>query len=248
MGRGLMPDTYDAYKGQRYRWVYGAMQIMKRHAGQLFTGRSTLTPAQRYHFVAGWLPWFADAFALIFGVLSLVWTALMALAPRHFDVPLTALSAVALTLFTVKTAKTIMLHRAKVGTGFMGAVAAALTGLSLAFTVGRGVLAGIFTSGKPFMVTPKCKDMAGWARALRIASTECVLLVATLAAIASTAIIGRLDDPAEVVWCMALAVVALPYAAAVIVALGSTIQFTRQTATQTDIAPVLQTSKLDLAA
>jgi hypothetical protein len=47
---------------------------------------------------------------------------------------------------------------------------------------------------------------------------------------------------------MALAVVALPYAAAVIVALGSTIQFTRQTATQTDIAPVLQTSKLDLAA
>jgi len=248
MGRGLMPDTYDAYKGQRYRWVYGAMQIMKRHAGQLFTGRSTLTPAQRYHFVAGWLPWFADAFALIFGVLSLVWTALMALAPRHFDVPLAALSAVALTLFTVKTAKTIMLHRAKVGTGFMGAVAAALTGLSLAFTVGRGVLAGIFTSGKPFMVTPKCKDMAGWARALRIASTECVLLVATLAAIASTAIIGRLDDPAEVVWCMALAVVALPYAAAVIVALGSTIQFTRQTATQTDIAPVLQTSKLDLAA
>jgi len=248
MGRGLMPDTYDAYKGQRYRWVYGAMQIMKRHAGQLFTGRSTLTPAQRYHFVAGWLPWFADAFALVFGVLSLVWTALMAIAPRHFDVPLTALSSVALTLFVVKTVKTVMLHRAKVGTGYKGAIAAALTGLSLAFTVGRGVLAGVFTSGKPFMVTPKCKNMAGWARALRIASTEAFFLVATIAAIASTAIIGQLDDPAEVVWCLALAVLAIPYASAVLVALGSTIQFSPRSLPQTDIAPVLQASKMDLAA
>jgi hypothetical protein len=172
----------------------------------------------------------------------------MAIAPRHFDVPLTALSAVALTLFTLKTAKTVLLHRAKVGTGTMGAVAAALTGLSLAFTVGRGVLAGLFTSGKPFMVTPKCKDMAGWARALRIASTETVLLIATMAAIASTAIIGRLDDPAEVVWCLALAVLAIPYASAVLVALGSTIQLGYRPLPQTDIAPVLQPQKLDLAA
>jgi len=65
MGRGLMPDTYDAYKGQRYRWVYGAMQIMKRHAKEIFLGKSKLTVAQRYHFVAGWLPWFADGFALV---------------------------------------------------------------------------------------------------------------------------------------------------------------------------------------
>ena len=43
------------------------------------------------NFVAGWLPWMADAFALLFGVLALVWTALVAIAPKHFDVPLTAL-------------------------------------------------------------------------------------------------------------------------------------------------------------
>ena len=66
LGRGLMPDTYAAYKGQRYRWVYGAMQILKRHGPTLFGRAGKLTLAQRYHFVAGWLPWFADAFALIF--------------------------------------------------------------------------------------------------------------------------------------------------------------------------------------
>ena len=38
MGTGLMPDTLEAFMTQRYRWVYGAMQIMKRHAGAIFLG------------------------------------------------------------------------------------------------------------------------------------------------------------------------------------------------------------------
>ena len=40
MGNGLTPDTLDAFMTQRYRWVYGAMQIMKRHAGAIFLGRT----------------------------------------------------------------------------------------------------------------------------------------------------------------------------------------------------------------
>jgi cellulose synthase/poly-beta-1,6-N-acetylglucosamine synthase-like glycosyltransferase len=32
-GRGLMPDTFLDYKKQRFRWAYGAMQILKSHAG-----------------------------------------------------------------------------------------------------------------------------------------------------------------------------------------------------------------------
>ena len=58
-----------------------------------------LTLAQRYHFVSGWLPWFADAFALIFSVLAVIWTGLMVALPKYFDVPLAALSATALALF-----------------------------------------------------------------------------------------------------------------------------------------------------
>ena len=58
-GKGLIPDTLAAYKDQRYRWAYGAMQIMKRHAGALFSKKTQLTNSQRYHFIAGWLPWLA---------------------------------------------------------------------------------------------------------------------------------------------------------------------------------------------
>ncbi len=43
MGCGLMPDTLEAFMSQRYRWVYGAMQILKRHAGAIFGGGSRLT-------------------------------------------------------------------------------------------------------------------------------------------------------------------------------------------------------------
>ncbi len=252
LGRGLMPDTYDAYKIQRYRWVYGAMQIMKRHAAEIFRGKSKLTIAQRYHFVAGWLPWFADGFALVFGVLALVWSLLMAVAPKHFDVPLTALSSVALAIFTVKTLKTILLHRAKVGTGFMGAMASAVTGLSLAYTVGRGVISGLFTSGKPFMRTPKCENTAAWTHALRITASESMMLVATIIAIVATVHIRRLDDPAERIWVMALGTMAIPYAASLVTALISTFKFSGSAlkVPQADLASpqVYGPQKMDAAA
>ncbi len=248
MGRGLMPDTYDAYKAQRYRWVYGAMQIMKRHLGSIFAGRSKLTLAQRYHFVAGWMPWFADAFALVFGVLALVWTALVAIAPRHFDVPLTALSSVALALFAVKTVKTITLHRAKVSDGILGALGAAVTGLSLSYTVGKGVIAGIFTSNKPFMRTPKCEDTAPWTHALRIAKFEVCMLAGTILAIGSSFAMHKVDDPADLTWIAALTVLAVPYASAVLVALGSTVNFGRRTGPAPDLTPVYPEPNMDLAA
>ncbi len=248
MGRGLMPDTYDAYKSQRYRWVYGAMQILKRHAGQIFGRNSKLTLAQRYHFIAGWLPWMADAFALIFGVLALFWSAAVAIAPKYFDVPLTALSAVALTLFVVKTVKTIWLHRAKVGAGYGGAVAAALTGLSLSYTVGKGVLTGLFTSSKPFLRTPKCEDAAPWTRALRIAATETALLAGTIIAMIATVVVSRVDDPAEIVWLAALGVMCVPYAAAFLVALGSTVKLGIRTVPEPELAQAFRSPNLDLAA
>ena len=52
-GRGLIPDTFIDYKKQRFRWAYGAMQILKEHAELLFAGGGVLTTGQRYHFIAG---------------------------------------------------------------------------------------------------------------------------------------------------------------------------------------------------
>jgi cellulose synthase/poly-beta-1,6-N-acetylglucosamine synthase-like glycosyltransferase/exo-beta-1,3-glucanase (GH17 family) len=254
MGRGLMPDTYSAYKGQRYRWVYGAMQIMKKHAKTIFGGHDPkygkLTFAQRYQFFAGWMPWFADGFALVFGVLALIWSALMIIAPRHFDVPLTALSGVALALFTVKTIKTVWLHGAKVGTGVSGSIASALTGLSLSYTVGMGVIKGLFTSSMPFMRTPKCEDAASWQQTLQFAKTETMFLIATIVAIFGTMWSTQFDDPADYVWVAALSTMAIPYAAALVVSFFSTMKFGRPVlAPNMGTTPILsQSGNVDVAA
>jgi cellulose synthase/poly-beta-1,6-N-acetylglucosamine synthase-like glycosyltransferase len=52
-GRGLMPDTFLDYKKQRFRWAYGAVQILLRHAGFAHRGataaRSTARAALSLH-------------------------------------------------------------------------------------------------------------------------------------------------------------------------------------------------------
>src|SRR6185312_12487213 len=86
-GQALMPDTLLDYKQQRFRWAYGAVQILKHHARRLFSP-GPLTLGQRYHFLAGWLPWLSDGFNLVFNVSAMFWSVGMALFPHSVDPPL----------------------------------------------------------------------------------------------------------------------------------------------------------------
>jgi exo-beta-1,3-glucanase (GH17 family)/cellulose synthase/poly-beta-1,6-N-acetylglucosamine synthase-like glycosyltransferase len=218
MGKGLTPDTLAAFMSQRYRWVYGAMQIMKRHAGAIFLGRTKLTWAQRYQFFCGWLPWLSDGMGLIVTAFALVWTFFMTMAPSFFDVPMEALSAAAIALFVAKSLKTLLLHPQKVGSGVAGAASASVAGLALTHTVGKAVFAGIFTSKQPFLRTPKCENPADLGQAMRMIWQEITLL--TLCAIAITAMLYErgTDDPAAMLWTSMLAIQCLPYAASFVTA------------------------------
>jgi exo-beta-1,3-glucanase (GH17 family)/cellulose synthase/poly-beta-1,6-N-acetylglucosamine synthase-like glycosyltransferase len=223
MGRGLTPDTLGAFMTQRYRWVYGAMQILKRHAGAMFIGRTKLSWAQRYQFLCGWLPWISDGLGLLVTLFALVWTALMAIAPNYFDVPMEALSAAALALFGAKTAKTLLLYPQKVGSGVIGAVLASTAGLSLTHTVGKAVLTGLFTSGKPFLRTPKCENPAELREALHLVWQEMSLLALLFLAIVAMILIRGFDDPAAMLWMFMLAIQSLPYLATMVTACVSAV-------------------------
>lgn len=61
-GWGLLPDTVEAFRTQRHRWAYGAIQILKIHWRSFLPSSNTLTKYQKYHFVAGWFFWLSDAF------------------------------------------------------------------------------------------------------------------------------------------------------------------------------------------
>ncbi len=232
MGQGLTPDTLSAFMSQRYRWVYGAMQIMKRHAREIFLGNSKLDPAQRYQFLTGWLPWISDGLSLIITMFALLWTLLMTLDTGYFDVPLATLSAAAVALFLAKTIKTLLLYPQKVGSGFTGALMASTAGLALTHTCGKAVLAGLFTSKKPFLRTPKLEDPADLGQVLRQCWQECLLLSAlwlgVVAMILTALNTGRgLDDPAALLWTIMLGIQSLPYLATVITATLSAWSYAR---------------------
>lgn len=212
LGRGVMPDTIAAFKLQRHRWAYGAMQILKRHWRELFLGGSRLTLAQRYHFVAGWLPWIADGLAVLFVVGALFWTVLMTAAPKHFDLPMASLASVALGLFFVKTMKTLLIYPQRVSRRMRHAWMASVAGLALSHTVGKAVLSGLFTSSQPFKRTPKLEEGAPLRTILAVASEELAIFIALWAAAVATALNWGLDEPVAVIWIAMLAVQSLPYA------------------------------------
>ncbi len=228
MGKGLTPDTLRAFVTQRYRWVYGAMQIAKRHAGAFFFNRTGLTWAQRYQFLGGWLPWVSDGLGLIVTLFALGWTALMTAAPAYFDVPMAALSAAALALFTAKTMKTLLLYPQKVGSGVRGAAIASLTGLALTHTVGKAVLIGLVTSGQPFLRTPKCEDPADFAQVLRSAWQEVTLFCLCAAAIVAMMFDRGFEDPAATLWMTMLVIQSLPYGATIAAAWASARSYGRK--------------------
>jgi hypothetical protein len=154
-GSGLMPDTLLDYKKQRFRWAYGAVQILKHHAGELFRRGSSLSLGQRYHFLAGWLPWLSDGFNLVFNVSAMAWSLAMVLFPHAIDPPLMIFSALPLALFVFKIVKLLHLYSTRVGASPRQTLAAALAGLALSHTIGLAVITGLFTRDQPFFRTPK---------------------------------------------------------------------------------------------
>jgi exo-beta-1,3-glucanase (GH17 family)/cellulose synthase/poly-beta-1,6-N-acetylglucosamine synthase-like glycosyltransferase len=220
-GRGLIPDTFSDFKSQRFRWAYGAMQILRRHAGILFSRDRSLTLGQRYHFIAGWLPWLADGVNLVFNFAALAWSIGMIVAPGVFDPPLILFSVLPLSLFVFKTAKLIDLYRTCVGADPRQITAAALAGLGLSHTVGTAVLTGLATRDRPFIRTPKHANRHAVLQALRAAREEWLMTVALLLAASAIWSIDQMGSPDLAVWIVVLLVQTIPYVAAIAMSLLS---------------------------
>lgn len=221
-GQGLMPDTFSGYMTQRFRWVYGAMQIIKQHWRHFLPNkRSALTPAQRYYFVAGWLPWFSDALALLFTLTSLILTALLVADPLHSELPVDAFLLPTIGLFGFKVLRGLWLYKARVACSLLQSLAAALAGLSLTHTVARGTLQGLFTSGKPFMRTPKYEAQGPLVAGLMIIWQELLLLTLLLMGIIAMRSIEHFDNVSGRLWVAVLAVQSVPYLATLVTILIS---------------------------
>ncbi|WP_046270742.1 glycosyltransferase [Pseudomonas syringae] len=155
-GKGLSPDTFMDFKKQRYRWAYGVTQIFKRNIGSLVAGTcKSLKPMQRYHFVAGWLPWMAGGVSYFLAAAMILWSMAMIIRPDTLEPVPWIFSFSLLLMFVVGVFKMLVLYQRLSSTDIKNALGATLAGLSLAPIIGKAVLSGLFTSGLPFYRTPK---------------------------------------------------------------------------------------------
>lgn len=223
-GKGLMPDTFLDFKKQRFRWAYGAVLIMRQHLAELFgLEKSALTRGQRYHFIAGWLPWLADGFNLAFNLAAIGWSAAMVLMPLEVAPPHVIFAVLPLTLFVFKISKMFFLYRLRVQASLRQSLAAGLAGLALSHVIARAMLTGFVTRKIGFFRTPKRAEAHGPIQALLDAREELLFLAAML--LSAYAVQQRIDGSLlDVrVWALMLTVQSVPYAAAVLVSLISAI-------------------------
>lgn len=215
MGRGLIPDDFSGYKTQRFRWAYGAVQILKRHWKMLSEG-GKLSRGQRYHFVSGWLPWFADAAHMIFALAAIFWSLLLLL--KWVEFPPAVFLVPTLSVFIFKVVAGFWLYHARVKCGWKDRIGAAIAGMSLTHAVGRAVWQGLFTSGKPFFRTPKMADQPAAMQAFLMAREEIGLLLGLVGSAVAVLVHYSTQNFDAKLWAGMLLVQTLPYWAALIVA------------------------------
>ncbi|MGD9975053.1 MAG: glycosyltransferase [Desulfatirhabdiaceae bacterium] len=217
-GKGLTPDSFAGYKRQRFRWAYGAVQIIRRH-WKLFlpwNQESGLTMGQRFHFATGWMPWFGDALNVVIAWLTLFWVVGMLTMPWIFGQPLYLLLFPAMGVFVFRMAHFMLLYKTRVNCSFMERLGAAVAGMALSHTIGRAMLAGFTKNNQPFLRTPKCENQRAVVQGLRMASEEVLMLLGMV--LAAFGIVDKFgsDNPEMMLWVAALLIQALPYAAAVV--------------------------------
>jgi len=213
VGRGLTPADFRALKAQRFRWAFGAMQILKRHLRAL-VGSGALTAGQRYHFLTGWFSWFADALHLVFAFAAIAWTIGALAAPGVFTLPLDLYLAPVLVFLACKGFLGPVLYRARVACSWADVLGAALASLGLSHAIARGVFEGLARKDGTFKRTAKAagsRGHPGWLAAVR----EETLMLAALA-LAGAGVVFRFgtDHLEAMRWTAILAAQSLPYAAA----------------------------------
>ena len=221
-GRGLMPDNFLDYKKQRFRWAYGSVLILRHHLRYFLSlSRSKLTSGQRYHFLAGWLPWMADGLSLGFNLVALTFSTLMILFPHVLTPPEIMLSLLPIAFFVFKLSKMLVLYRWRMRATLVQSIAAGIAGLAVSHTIARAMLEGLRTTSIGFFRTPKAASEHSLVKALVDAREELLFAVALLLAAFA---IGLRDDAylADTrLWMTLLVVQSIPYVAAVVLSLVS---------------------------
>jgi cellulose synthase/poly-beta-1,6-N-acetylglucosamine synthase-like glycosyltransferase len=188
-GHGIMPLTFEALKGQRFRWCFGGIQILRRHWRWLMPGDPTpdnrLGLGQRWSYLSGAIQWYGDLLALVFFFLLLIGAANLALGGGVLFRKLSGfLVATIPLLVALGLVRAVALLRRGTGASWREALGAFVVWQSTALIVARASVQGLFAKQAEFLRTPKTSDDATIWDALRSNWGETTLAALGLAGIA----------------------------------------------------------------
>ena len=167
-GRGVMPLTFEALKGQRFRWCFGGIQILRMHWRLLLPGRrragNRLSAGQRWAYLSGGLQWYGDLLALLFFFFLLGGAANLALGGGLLFRKLSPfLLAVIPALVLLGLVRALALLRRGTGASWSDAFGAFLIWQSTTLVVARASVQGLFARRAEFLRTPKTgEEMSVW--------------------------------------------------------------------------------------
>src|SRR5882757_1547194 len=188
-GRGIMPLTFEALKGQRYRWCFGGIQILRVHWRSLLPGRASranhLTSGQRWAYLSGALQWYGDLLGLLFFIFLLAGAANLATGGGQLFRKLTIflVSAVPVMLL-LGLVRAVALLRRGTGASWRDAIGAFFIWQSTSLVVARASVLALFAKKAAFLRTPKTSERTSWFHALRANWAETILALFGFAAIA----------------------------------------------------------------
>jgi cellulose synthase/poly-beta-1,6-N-acetylglucosamine synthase-like glycosyltransferase len=179
-GRGIMPLTFEALKGQRYRWCFGGIQILRVHWRSLLPGRASranhLTSGQRWAYLSGALQWYGDLLSLLFFIFLLAGAANLATGGGQLFRKLTVFLVSAVPVMVLLgLVRAIALLRRGTGASWRDAIGAFFIWQSTSLVVARASVVGLFAKKAVFLRTPKTSEQTSWWEALRANWAESTL-------------------------------------------------------------------------
>jgi cellulose synthase/poly-beta-1,6-N-acetylglucosamine synthase-like glycosyltransferase len=187
-GHGVMPLTFEALKGQRFRWCFGGIQILRRHWRLMMPGRPSehnrMDQGQRWAYLSGAVQWYGDLLAVLFFVFLLVGAANVTLGGDLLFRKLTGfLLAVIPLLALLGLVRAIALLRRGTGASWRDALGAFMIWQSTSVVVARASVQGLFAKQAEFLRTPKTAEDAHWWDAVRGNLPESLLALLGIAGI-----------------------------------------------------------------
>lgn len=152
-GYGLLPDNLQAFKNQRHRWVFGSVQIFKKHFNEFLFKSKRLTNSQKSNYLIGWSFWFLEGISTIITFINLIWIPFMIY--YQFMIPTIPLVIPTIMAFIVNIAHTVILYKTRVKTSLKNTLLSAITSMSLQLTIMKGLIEGFIGKEMIFKRTEK---------------------------------------------------------------------------------------------